>query len=268
MNGIVHGFGGFLRAFGFMLRHRMAWMFLVPALLWMVLAYVLFTLLEAPTVWFSAWLSERLGLVVDPSLGSDASWWDTAKAILNATRDALVWIALKVITLLILFTVNKYLVLMLLSPLLAYASERAEEIVTGRSFPFTWPQLFHDAIRGSLLALRNGAVELFAVVLIGIIGLVLPILLPVNALLLFFISAYFYGFSMVDYVLERRKLRVSDSVQVVHDHLGPVIGNGMAFSLLMKIPLLGTMLAPLLGAVGAVLALEPEGALPRIPQRT
>ncbi|MBK8339196.1 MAG: hypothetical protein IPK99_03955 [Flavobacteriales bacterium] len=46
------------------------------------------------------------------------------------------------------------------------------------------------------------------------------------------------------------------------------IGNGMAFSLMMKIPLLGTMLAPLLGAVGAVLALEREGALQRIHQRT
>ncbi|MBK7085933.1 MAG: hypothetical protein IPH53_15230 [Flavobacteriales bacterium] len=70
---------------------------------------------------------------------------------------------------------------------------------------------------------------------------------------------------MVDYVLERRKLRVVDSVHVVNDHLGQVIGNGMAFSMLMKIPLLGTMLAPLLGAVGAVLALEREGALQRIP---
>ncbi|MBK8339198.1 MAG: hypothetical protein IPK99_03965 [Flavobacteriales bacterium] len=69
MNGIVHGFGGFLRAYGFMLRHRMAWMFLVPALLWVVLAYGLFTLLEAPAAWFSAWLAERLGVEVVPRRG-------------------------------------------------------------------------------------------------------------------------------------------------------------------------------------------------------
>ncbi|MBP6696337.1 MAG: EI24 domain-containing protein [Flavobacteriales bacterium] len=265
MNGIVHGFGGFLRAFGFMLRHRMAWMFLVPALLWIVLAYGLFTLLEGPAALIGEWLAQWLGVEVVPATEAETSWWNTAKSILNSTREVLVWIALKLITLFVLFTVNKYLVLILLSPLLAYASERAEEILTGRSFPFSWAQLSRDAVRGSLLALRNGTVELFAAVLIGIVGLVLPILLPANAVLLFLLSAYFYGFSMIDYVLERRKLRVVDSVHVVNDHLGPVIGNGMAFSMLMKIPLLGTMLAPLLGAVGVVLALEREGALQRIP---
>ena len=267
MNGIAHGFGGFLRAFAFMLRHRMAWMFLVPALLWSVLAYGLFTLLEGPAALTGEWLAQWLGVDAAPASQAETSWWNTAKSIMNATREVLVWIALKVVTLLILFTVNKYLVLMLLSPLLAYASERTEEILSGRSFAFSWSQLFRDAVRGSLLALRNGTVELFAVVIIGIAGLVLPILLPLNVVLLFLLSAYFYGFSMVDYVLERRKLRVADSVHVVNDHLGPVIGIGMAFSLLMRIPLLGTMIAPLLGAVGAVLALEREGALQRIAHR-
>jgi len=93
-----------------------------------------------------------------------------------------------------------------------------------------------------------------------------PISVPFTAVFLFLVSSYFYGFSMFDYMFERRRLRVRDSVQAVNRHMGAVIANGMCFSLLMKVPLLGMMLAPPMAAVGAVLAMRRElnGGLPAV----
>jgi len=49
-------------------------------------------------------------------------------------------------------------------------------------------------------------------------------------------------------------MRISESVHAVNSQRGAVIANGIFFSLLMKIPLLGLMLAPVMASVGAVLA--------------
>lgn len=261
MDGFGNGFGSFVQAFGFMRRHRMAWMFLVPLLLWAVLTYGLFAALHGPVEALGAWLAGQLGLQVDP--GSDPGWWAAVKRVLNATREALTWLALKLLVLFLLLSLNKYLVLILLSPLLAYASERAEEILTGATHPFSLVQMLRDALRGALIALRNGVLELVIGLAIGLLSLVLPLLVPLATLALFLVGAYFYGFSAVDYILERRRLRMAASVRTVNAHLGLVLGNGTAFSLLMKVPLVGTTFAPLLAAVGAVLAFERSGALRR-----
>ena len=72
-------------------------------------------------------------------------------------------------------------------------------------------------------------------------------------ILLFAVSAYFYGFSMFDYVFERRRMRIGESVKAVNDRSGAVLANGALFSLLMKLPLAGVMLAPVMASIGAVL---------------
>ncbi len=263
MDGFFNGIGSFVAAFGFMRRHGMAWMFAVPLLLWALLTFGLFNLLQGPVEALGAWLAAQLGLEVDPVL--DTGWWAATKRVLNATREALTWIALKLLVLYLLLSLNKYLVLILLSPLLAYASERAEEILTGAEHPFSMAQVLRDALRGALIALRNGVLELSLGLAIGLTSLLLPLLVPLATLALFLVGGYFYGFSAVDYILERRRLRMAASVRTVNAHLGLVLGNGTAFSLLMKVPLVGTTFAPLLAAVGAVLAFDRSGLLRNAP---
>ncbi|MBK6627738.1 MAG: EI24 domain-containing protein [Flavobacteriales bacterium] len=259
MDGFGNGFSSFVEAFGFMRRHRMTWMFLVPLLLWALLTFGLFALLQGPVEELGAWLASQLGLQVDPA--QDTGWWAALKRVFNATREALTWLALKLLVLYLLLSLNKYLVLILLSPLLAYASERAEELLTGAEHPFSLAQVLRDALRGAAIALRNGVLELTIGLAIGLLSLVMPLFVPLATLALFIVGAYFYGFSAVDYILERRRLRLADSVRTVNAHLGLVLGNGTAFSLLMKVPLLGTTFAPLLAAVGAVLAFHHAGRM-------
>lgn len=260
------GFAGFFRAFGFALGNRMGWMFLLPALLWVVLAFGLFALLEGPVEQLSAWLATQLDIPVDPTA---TNWWADIRAFLNGARELIMGIILKLAIAYLLFVANKYIVLILLSPLLAYASERTEEIITGRTFPFSWGQLMKDALRGAMIALRNGILELSATVGIWFLTLFVPLLAPISLPLLFLISAYFYGFSMFDYVHERRRMRIHESVRAVNDHVGAVMANGMLFSLLMKLPLLGVVFAPVMASIGAVLAtLHKENGSPVIDLRT
>lgn len=244
------GLSGFLRAFAFARRHGMSWMFLIPALLWILLAFGLFAVLEGPAGRLGDRLAILLEIPVDPAAGD---WWSDLKAFLNGAREFVLGWILKLAIAYLLFVANKYIVLVCLSPLLAYASERTEEVLTGRTFPFSWRLLLKDALRGALIAVRNGSLELAITVGLWALTFLLPIIAPFSFILLFTVSSYFYGFSMFDYVHERRRMRIGESVRAVNERIGSVLANGALFSLLMKLPLLGMMLAPVMAAIGAVL---------------
>lgn len=254
-SGVSSGLGGFFRAFGFVFKHKMAWMFLAPAVLWLALFFGMYNLMELATNRVGDWAAAYLEIAPE---ADDLSWWAEVKAFINGAREMVVSIVLHLAIGYLLFIANKYIVLIVLSPLLAYASERAEEIITGKEFPFSFGQLMKDALRGALIAVRNGLLELSITAIIWIISLFVPILTPISILLLFLVSAYFYGFSMFDYVFERRRMRIGESTRAVNSRIGAVLANGAMFSLVMKIPLVGLMLAPVMASVGAVLSVVEE----------
>lgn len=181
-------------------------------------------------------------------------FWAYARAFFEGTGAVVLLVAVKLALFFLFALVNKYIVLVVMSPLLAYASERAEEHLTGRVHPFSLAQLLRDSLRGALIALRNGLLELAINLLVWIATLFMPVAAPISALLLFGVSAYFYGFSMFDYVFERRRMGVRESVRAVNANSGMVLVNGALFALLAKVPLLGLMCAPLMAAIGASLA--------------
>jgi CysZ protein len=241
----------------------MGWMFLLPVILWVLLAYALFVLFQGPVEHLSAWVGGMLGLPMEES--AEGGLWEGFKAFINGARELIVLLLLKLFIAYLLFTFNKYIVLVLLAPLLAYASERTEEVLTGNRFPFSWAILLRDAWRGVRIAVRNGFLELVITVLLWVVTLLVPLVVPITAPLLFMVSAYFYGFSTFDYVFERRRFAVRESVRAINARAGAVLANGALFALLMKVPLLGMMCAPLMGTVGAVLSMRGElvgGALP------
>jgi CysZ protein len=151
-------------------------------------------------------------------------------------------------------------VLIVLSPLLAYASERTEEVLTGSSHPFRPGRFLKDTLRGIAMALRNGLLELGINIAVWLATLFLPLAAVIAVPLLWIVSAWFYGFSMFDYLFERRRLGIGASARTARSRAGLVLGNGIAFSLLMKVPFVGIVFAPLMAAIGAVLAWhEQEG---------
>lgn len=258
------GASGFFKAFGFCWRHGMGWLFLVPALLWVALAFGMYHALEAFTDAVGAWAAGYLEI---PLGNGEDSWWADVKAWINGARETVVRWVLRLAIGYLLFVANKYIVLVVLSPLLAYASELAEEKITGRIFPFSFIQLMKDALRGALIAIRNGVLELSISILIWLVTLFVPIIGPFSLVALFVVSAYFYGFSMFDYVFERRRMRIGESTRAANSQLGAVLANGALFSLLMKIPLVGLMLAPVMASVGASITVLRREAAPQAANR-
>ena len=70
-------------------------------------------------------------------------------------------------------------------------------------------------------------------------------------------QGYYYGFSMLDYSMERHKKSTSESIAFVAAHKGLAIGNGLVFYLFHLLPLIGWILAPAYAVVAATLSIYP-----------
>jgi CysZ protein len=131
----------------------------------------------------------------------------------------------------------------------------AESRMTGKPGPpFEWKQLLKDVVRAVRINLRN---LLRMVILIGLSWLL--VLIPLlgsmaSAALIFFIQAFYNGFALSDYTLERKRLSVKESVQFGKDHRARVVGVGAGFMAMMLVPIVGWFAAPTYGAVAATIA--------------
>lgn len=150
-----------------------------------------------------------------------------------------------------------YIVLIVMSPILAYLSEKTEKIVSGNDYPFDLQQMMRDVVRGIMIAFRNLAIELgfmlglFALSYFPVIGWILGFF---GAVILFFISSYFYGFSFMDYSMERKRFNVKQSVRLIRKRKGVAVANGTIFSLALLIPLCGVSVAGFFAIVASVAA--------------
>ena len=144
----------------------------------------------------------------------------------------------------------KYVLLICIGPFMGPLSERVEEIETGQPRSAQGlGQIGYAMIRGLRITLRNIMKELFYTVVLLILS-VFPIFSPFTAVGMFLVQAYFIGFANTDYHLEKRK-SVRESVQYCKSNRMAIMGNGTGFLLLLFIPVLGLLLAPVLGTVAA-----------------
>ena len=206
----------------------------------------------ASGVYGIAALTEVVEIWLEESLALDTATFFGAKYLRMLMGGAL-WVLFKFIFFIIFGTLGGYVIIMLLSPVFAFLSEKTDEIITGNNYPFNMDQLVRDAVRGVVIAMRNMFIELGYIVLFFIIGFV-PVIGQFAAVVLFFISAYFYGFSFIDYSNERKKYTIQQSVKYVRKHKGMAIGNGIVFTLVLLIPFCGVTLAGFVAIVSVVAA--------------
>ena len=159
------------------------------------------------------------------------------------------------VLLLFYFSFFKFLFLIIGSPLFAYLSEKTESIIEHKDFPFSWKQLMKDMIRGVYIASRNMIWQLVYLLSIFLLAFI-PLFGWLAPLIAFMIECYYFGFSMLDYTSERKRLSAAESINFIGRHKGLAIGNGMIFFLLHLIPLLGWLLAPSYAVIAATLSLK------------
>lgn len=260
--GISLGFRTYFQSFGFIRKNKLSHFYLYPILFLIGFSVFAFYGINYVVDILSPYMNNLLGVDNVPGDG----WWEKTLSFLKDVgrylTAAVLWISL----IYIFHKISKYIILIFLSPVMSVVSEKTEEVISGVRIPFSYRQLLRDVIRGSILALRNMAFELIITVILLGINLAITVFAspltfittPVVSIILFFVSAYYFGFSTLDYASERRKKTVSQSVGFVSQNKALAITNGSFFALWLMIPVLGTyigtVVAPITCTVGATLA--------------
>jgi CysZ protein len=218
------------------------------------IAVILFIVGFTSTFTLGNWISEKIIDWINLDQKFETEWLERIRPFLTG----LIGWTLKILIFLFLSSLLKYIVLIVASPILALLSERIDEIISGKKFPFHFGQFLHDMLRGILVTLRNLFLELliwiacFLFCFIPIVGQLLGwLVLPLRSV----VAWYFLGYSMMDYTYERRKMKITEGTNFTRRHKGIAIGNGFVFSVLLWIPFLGISIAPVLSCVAATLAL-------------
>lgn len=128
-----------------------------------------------------------------------------------------------------------YVVMVVMSPIYSWLSERTEAIVSGREYSFDLKQLFWEIGRGIVISLRCMILQLLVTLLLFFCSFV-PLVGFVTPILTFGVGAYFYGFAFMDYAVERKRFRVKESVQYMRHNAGMVTAVGCVFALSLMIP--------------------------------
>jgi CysZ protein len=206
------GLRAYWKAIGFIHKEKLYWFIPIPAV-FMLLIYKLGDMIRSH----------------HSSMGTEN---------MNSIVWGMIILLLEIMIGMTLMKFSKYLVVIILSPLLSYLSQTSERILTGNTYDFDLEQLFRDIKRGIRIAMRNIMWHYFFFLILFIvayIGWEKPEESPVFYLT-FILGFFYYGFSFLDYVHERLRWDMDQSIRFVRKHRGLAISIGMIYSMLILVP--------------------------------
>lgn len=209
----IFGLRAYVKAVRFIIEHKFYWYLIVPAVL-MLFIYKLGTLVKN-------------------------HYFEPKAENMNEVTWYLLYILIEISVAILLMKFAKYLVVIILSPLLSFLSMKTERILTGNTYAFSFNQLIHDIKRAIRIVVRNLMWEYFFFVIILIVsflGWENPRSSPIFYLT-FVIGFFYYGFAFIDYVNERRRLDVDESIIFVRNNRGLAISIGCIYSVLILVPM-------------------------------
>ena len=136
--------------------------------------------------------------------------------------------------------VYKHIVMALSAPFMSPVSTAIEQHFLGDKHIHRNTSNTSQLWRGIRINVRNLTMEIFITIPLLILSLV-PVLNIVTTVLLFLVQAYYAGFGNMDYTLERH-YGYKESVGFVKRHKGVAIGNGIIFTIMLFIPVIGVLM--------------------------
>jgi CysZ protein len=136
--------------------------------------------------------------------------------------------------------VYKHIVMALSAPFMSPVSTAIEHHFLGEKHIHRNTSNTSQLWRGIRINVRNLAMEIFITIPLLILSLI-PVLNIVTTVLLFLVQAYYAGFGNMDYTLERH-YGYKESVGFVKRHKGVAIGNGIIFTIMLFIPVIGVLI--------------------------
>ncbi len=178
---------------------------------------------------------------------------DSFLGFLITFATVMVWIMI----MLFYFSLFKYFFLIAGSPLFAYLSEKTGAIIDGKDLPFSLSELTTSIFRGIQIAFRNSLWQTVYTISILLLSLI-PVIGWVAPMIAIFVECFYYGFSMMDYSMQRHNKSSAESIIYISNHKGLAVGNGMIFYLMHLVPFIGWVLAPAYAIIAATLSLNPK----------
>ena len=208
----VLGMRAYWKAFLFIRERKMYWYALIPAFLMLGIYQV------------GSWIQYRQ--------------FDTDTRTMNGIVWYLIQLMLEISIALLLMQFSKYMVVTILSPLLAYLSQKTEKIITGNHYPFNMKQFWLDIKRGLRIVVRNIMWQYFFFLIIFAFCAIFWDNIHESPVfyITYLISFYYYGFSFLDYVNERRRRNVSESILFIRKHSGLAISIGLIYYVMIFVP--------------------------------
>lgn len=240
------GISTHIRGIEFISKHGLWHFFLYPLIILILLFIAGYWSVIQLANWIVDWAMAYFGLDGAASTDDWVGW-------LAIVGTFLVGLILKVLLFIIMSSYIKYIVLIVCSPVLALLSEKVDEIINQKKYPFSFGQFVKDIFRGILVTLRNMALETLIIIACSIIGFI-PVVGWIVVPFLYLVAWYFLGFAMMDYSYERLRMKISEGVRFTRKHKGIAIGNGFIFSMILLLPFIGVIIAPILSVVAATLA--------------
>lgn len=234
----------YAQAHQFILQHKLWKWILIPGILYTILFLSGMYYFGQTAGDFIEWMTLKTGL-----RGWIDQFSNSFVGFLFVFGTALLWLIL----MLLYFSLFKFLFLIVGSPLFAFLSEKTASIIEGKDFPFSFSQLAKDIMRGIKIALRNSVWQTVYVLSILLLSLI-PLIGWLTPILAILVECYYYGFSMLDYSMERQKKTPAESIFYIGNHKGLAIGNGFIFYLMHMLPVIGWILAPAYAVVAATLS--------------
>ena len=230
------------KSLSFILKNRLAYFFIFP-----LIAYILLYIFGYKGYTnFIEYVQESATGYFD---SFNFTFWGAS--IIKAVLSWVIGFFLKILFFFIFLYLGGYIVIIVLSPVFSMLSEKTEKILTGKEYDFEFKQFLKDILRGVGLALRNFLFEIGIIIIMFFVSFI-PLINLAVPIVLFFVAAYFYGFSFLDYALERKRLKIGASAKFVRQHKALAIANGTVFSLCIMIPWIGVFLSGFVAVISVV----------------
>jgi len=145
----------------------------------------------------------------------------------------------------IFFFVFKPILIVLISPILSFLSEKIDEHLTNNKFEFSLKDNIKFILRGLKIGVICFLKQIIGTIILILIGFI-PIIGLLSPILIFLIQSYFTGFAFMDYTLERYQFSTKDSMKFIRKKRSYSVICGCVFTLLLIIPFIGIFIAPLI----------------------
>ncbi len=242
---LIIAFQAYFKAHQFIKNNNLwKWIF-IPGVIYAALFMVSMYYFGQTCNLFIEWLSLETGL---------KGWLDRMDSGVIGFLFTLGSLFLWLIMMMFYFSLFKFLFLIIGSPIFSYLSEKTEALLECKEYPFSFSQLAQDIFRGIRIVSRNALWQsVYSLTLL--LASVLPVVGWLTPFMGLLIECYYFGFSMLDYSMERNHKKTTESIAFIGQHKGLAIGNGLVFYIMHLVPIIGWVLAPAYAVVAATLSL-------------